>query len=172
MTGPTHLAPDLLAALRTRGWTVAAAESLTGGLVTAALVEVPGASRTVRGGVVAYATDLKVSLLGVDAGLLATCGAVAAEVAAAMAQGVRMRLAADVGLATTGVAGPDPQDGHDPGTVHVAVATADEVRVGSAQLGGDRMDVRTAARDLVLKLAIEVLGPPGTGRTSNTLEQM
>ena len=172
MTGSTHLAPDLLAALRTRGWTVAAAESLTGGLVTAALVDVPGASRTVRGGVVAYATDLKVSLLGVDAGLLAIRGAVAAEVAAAMAQGVRMRLAADVGLATTGVAGPDPQDGHDPGTVHVAVATADEVRVGSARLGGNRMAVRTAARDLVLGLAIEVLGTAGTGQSSGTLEQV
>jgi len=167
-----RLAPDLLAALCARGWTVAVAESLTGGLVTAALVDVPGASRTVRGGVVAYATDLKASLLGVAADLLATRGAVDRDVAAAMARGVRRRLGADVGLATTGVAGPDSQDGHGRGTVHVAVATPDEVRVGSARLPGDRAAVRMAARDLVLGLAIDVVGRPGTGGPLGMLDEL
>lgn len=166
------LAPDLLVALGARGWTVAVAESLTGGLVASALVDVPGASRAVRGGVVAYATDLKASLLGVSVDLLAARGAVDPDVAAAMARGVRTRLGADVGLATTGVAGPDPQDGFGPGTVHVAVATVDGVRVESARFGGDRAAVRTAARDLVLTLAIEVVGRAGTGRPLGSLDEM
>ncbi|QTE30604.1 CinA family protein [Pengzhenrongella sicca] len=157
---PAALPADLLAALQTRGWSVAVAESLTGGLVTDALVAVPGASRSVRGGVVAYATDLKATLLGVDASLLAARGAVDPDVAAAMARGARYRLGADVGLATTGVAGPQGQDGERPGTVHVAVATAHGVRVASAQLPGGRAEVRAAARDLVLRLALDVVGDP------------
>ncbi|WP_396134545.1 CinA family protein [Cellulomonas sp. ATA003] len=108
-------AAALVAALAAHGRSVAVAESLTGGMVTAAVVDVPGASRVLRGGVVAYATDLKAQLLGVDRALLARVGAVDPGVAGEMAQGVRARLGADVGLATTGVAGPDPQDGHAPG---------------------------------------------------------
>ncbi|SFK35956.1 CinA family protein [Cellulomonas sp. KH9] len=148
----------VLDAAARRGWSLAVAESLTGGLVTATLVDVPGASRVLRGGVVAYATELKASVLGVDAALLAARGAVDPEVAVAMATGVRQRLAADVGLATTGVAGPDPQDGHAPGTVHVAVVTPEGDHVRSLHLPGDRRDVRTAACAAVLGLAAEVLG--------------
>jgi nicotinamide-nucleotide amidase len=106
--------------LTERGETVAAAESLTGGLVVAALVGVPGASKVVRGGVVAYMTDLKATLLGVDTELLGRVGAVDPDVARAMARGVGVRLGADHGLATTGVAGPDPQDGHAVGEVWIA----------------------------------------------------
>lgn len=116
------IAADLIYALSERGQTVAVAESLTGGLVCAALVEVPGASAAVRGAVVSYATDLKHRLLDVDAGLLARNGPVDPDVAAQMALGVRERLGADWGLATTGVAGPDPQDGVAPGRVYLAVA--------------------------------------------------
>ena len=85
----------------------------------------PGASSVLRGAVVAYATDLKGTLLDVDRALLDARGAVDPDVAGEMARGVRARLGADVGLATTGVAGPDPQDGQPPGTVHVAVRTPD-----------------------------------------------
>ncbi len=95
-----------------RGLTIGAAESLTGGLVTAALTTVPGASAVVRGGIVAYAADVKNQLLGVDADLLARVGTVHPDVAVAMARGVRERLGAAVGVATTGVAGPEPADGH------------------------------------------------------------
>jgi nicotinamide-nucleotide amidase len=116
------IAADLIYALSERGQTVAVAESLTGGLVCAALVEVPGASAVVRGAVVSYATDLKHRLLDVDAGLLARNGPVDPDVAAQMALGVRERLGADWGLATTGVAGPDSQDGVAPGRVYLAVA--------------------------------------------------
>ena len=143
-----------------RGTTVAAAESLTGGLVCAALTSVPGSSAVVRGGVVVYATSLKASLAGVPASVLDADGPVAASTAAAMASGVRARLGADIGLATTGVAGPDPQDGHPPGTVHVAAATADGVRVrsftGASVLQGGREDVRAATVRAVLALLSEV----------------
>ncbi|WP_250448154.1 CinA family protein, partial [Actinotalea sp. C106] len=111
--------------------TVAVAESLTGGALTDGLVTVPGASRCLRGGVVAYATDLKHELLGVDETLLSRDGPVHPDVARAMAQGVRVRLTADYGLATTGVAGPDPQGGRPPGTFHVAVAGPRGVEVRS-----------------------------------------
>ncbi len=150
------LARALLTAAATRGWTAAVAESLTGGAVCSALVDVPGASAVLRGAVVAYATDLKGTLLGVDGDLLAARGAVDAEVAREMAAGVRTRLAADVGLATTGVAGPDDQDGHPPGTVHVAVATDRGARVRSLHLDGDRAQVRRETVRAVLRLALEV----------------
>jgi nicotinamide-nucleotide amidase len=116
------IAADLISALSERGQTVAVAESLTGGLVCAALVEVPGASAVVRGAVVAYATELKHRLLDVDGDLLARNGPVDPDVAAEMALGVRERLGADWGLATTGVAGPDSQHGVPPGRVYLAVA--------------------------------------------------
>lgn len=137
-------AADLLDSLASRGWTLAVAESLTGGLVTARLVAVPGASSVLRGGVTAYATDLKASVLGVDADLLAERGAVDPEVARQMAQGVRRLLGADVGLATTGVAGPDPQDGKPPGLVHVAMASPERTEDVELHLDGDRAAVREA----------------------------
>ncbi|HET6211899.1 MAG TPA: CinA family protein, partial [Micromonosporaceae bacterium] len=113
---------DLLAALDRRGETLAVAESLTGGLLAATIVAVPGASAVFRGGLVVYATDLKASLAGVPAGLLAERGAVDPDVAVALARGAREKCRSDWGLGTTGVAGPDPQDGVPPGTVYVACA--------------------------------------------------
>ncbi len=162
------LARQAVAELSLRRSTVAVAESLTGGLVCARLVDVPGASAVVRGGVVAYATDLKHRLLGVDDALLARVGAVDPEVAAWMAAGVRDRLGADYGLATTGVAGPDPQDGHRPGTVHVAVcgrlgSGPTGARVASLALPGDRAEVRAGAVEAVLRLLLDLLGVPADG---------
>lgn len=115
-------APGALALLAARGETLAVAESLTGGLVAAEITSVPGASRVFRGSVTAYATELKRDVLGVDGALLEERGAVDAEVARQMARGVREALGADWGIATTGVAGPEPQDGQPVGTVYVAVA--------------------------------------------------
>lgn len=135
-------AAELLAALRRRGWSVACAESLTGGLVCAELTAVPGASATVRGGVVAYATDCKVSVLGVDPALTARVGAVDPDVADQMAEGVRRLFDAEVGIATTGVAGPDPQDGQPVGTVHVSVATPAGIVRRRLVLGGTREEIR------------------------------
>jgi len=115
-------AADVVAVLRRRGETLACAESLTGGLVSAAVTDVPGASAVLRGGVVSYATDVKAGVLGVDRALLAHVGAVDADVARQMAKAVRRVMGSDWGVATTGVAGPDPQDGAAVGTVFVAVA--------------------------------------------------
>ena len=153
---PGDTAALLLAALEARGWTLAVAESLTGGAVCARLVDVPGASRVLRGGVVSYATDVKASLLGVPDDLLAERGAVDPDVAGAMAAGVRDRLGASVGLATTGVAGPDPQDGRAPGTVFVAVVTPLTSRIASWQFPGDRAAVRRATVGGVLEMALEM----------------
>ncbi|MEZ5116370.1 MAG: nicotinamide-nucleotide amidohydrolase family protein [Candidatus Nanopelagicales bacterium] len=149
--GPSPEAVAAVAALQSAGVTVAVAESLTGGLVCAALTDVPGASAVVRGGVVAYATDLKAGLLGVDPALLARVGPVHPDVAVAMAVGVAGRTGADLGLACTGVAGPDPQGGREPGVVFVAAARASVAAPGDAEdvlvrelaLPGDRAAVRT-----------------------------
>lgn len=153
-----------LDAVRARGWTLAVAESLTGGLLSARVVDVPGASLVHRGAVVAYATDLKAALLDVPADLLDAVGPVHPDVALHMAQGVRRHLTADVGVATTGVAGPDPQDGHPPGTVHVAVVTPDARQVLSLQLVGDRAAVREQCVVAALALLTDVVEDRATGR--------
>jgi nicotinamide-nucleotide amidase len=146
-------AAGLIAELTRRGLTIAVAESLTGGLLVAELIAVPGASIVVRGGVVAYATELKAQLLGVDAALLAASGPIHPEVAKQMAAGVRERLGADIGMATTGAAGPDPQDGHAPGEVWLGFAIGDEVTAVGLALGGDRAAIR---RDTVSETLLRV----------------
>jgi len=133
-----HAVASLLLA---RGLTLAVAESLTGGLVASRLVNVSGASEWFRGGVVSYASDVKYSLLDVPEGPV-----VSAAAAAAMATGVAAKLGADVGLAVTGVAGPDSQEGHPPGTVFMAVALPDQQPITvEAGLPGDRARVRQFA---------------------------
>ena len=156
VAGPAarELAAEVLGLLTQAGHTVATAESLTGGLVAATLTDVPGSSSAFRGGVVAYATELKSRLLGVDPVMLSAHGPVYPPVAAAMAEGVRKRLAATVGVATTGVAGPDPQDGHPPGTVHIAVSLADDTVVRTIALPGNRDEVRRLTVERVLGLLL------------------
>lgn len=112
--------------LAMQGRSVATAESLTGGQLGSTITSIPGASKIYRGGVIAYASDLKTDLLGVSQSLLSEGGAVQAKVALDMATGVAQRLDAEFGLAVTGVAGPDSQDGHQPGTVFVACIQRDE----------------------------------------------
>jgi len=148
------LATQVLDRLRAGGQTVAVAESLTGGLVAAALTDVPGSSAVFRGGVVAYATELKAELLGVDAMMLRRHGAIYPPVAAAMAQGVRARLGATYGVATTGVAGPDPADGQPVGTAHIAVSVADDTVVRTIALAGDRHEIRRLTVEHVLGLLL------------------
>jgi nicotinamide-nucleotide amidase len=153
-----ELADRVLARLQAAGHTLAVAESLTGGLLAAALTDIPGSSASFRGGVVTYATELKASLLGVDAAMLARHGAVYPPVAAAMAAGVRTRLGASHGLATTGVAGPDPADGQPVGTVHIAVSDAGDTVVRTLALAGDRQEIRTLTVEAVLGLLLGRLG--------------
>ncbi|MEU1495341.1 CinA family protein [Streptomyces sp. NPDC005775] len=152
-------AAEVLRLLVGRGETLAVAESLTGGLVAAELTSVPGASQAFRGSVTAYATPLKSELLGVDAELLTTRGAVDAEVAHQMATGVRRALGADWGAATTGVAGPEPQDGQPVGTVFVAVCgPSGTVKVTALRLNGGRSDIRRESVRSVLELLSGELG--------------
>ncbi|MFH8567879.1 CinA family protein [Streptomyces sp. NPDC017993] len=158
MTGPGSAAAGALELLAGRGQSLAVAESLTGGLVAGALTAVPGASRVVRGSVTAYATDLKRAVLGVDGALLAERGAVDGEVARQMASGVRRALGADWGIATTGVAGPDPQDGQPVGTVFVAVQGPDGAgEVRRLALEGDRDRIRLDTVEAVIILLLSEL---------------
>ena len=142
-------AAAVIATLTARHWSIAVAESLTGGLLTAELVRIPGASLVLRGGVVAYDTSIKHSLLGVDAELLARHGPVHQDVAAQMATGVRATLAvagepAHIGISTTGVAGPEPQDGQPVGTVHLGFSIGDRVTTTRLRLAGTRDQIRSA----------------------------
>jgi len=147
----------VVARLRELGLSVGTAESLTGGLVCAALTSVPGASTVVRGGVVAYASEVKADVLGVDGDLLARRGAVCEPVAAELADGIRRVLACSVGVSTTGVAGPDPADGQPVGTVFVAASGPWGILVEQLALTGDREEIRTASVLAVLTLLQEAL---------------
>jgi len=142
----------LHADLRELGATVAIAESVTGGLLTAALTATPGASLTVRGGLVVYATELKAALAGVPTRLLDERGAVDPDVALALARGARTRLGATYGLGVTGVAGPDPQDGKAVGTVFLALAGPADETVAERDFAGDRAAIRAAAVEAMLDI--------------------
>ncbi len=143
---------DLVSALKKKGETVATAESLTGGLVAAVLTSVPGSSAVVRGGVVVYATPLKHELAGVDDALLAEHGAVHPDVAAQLAGGARVTCGASWGIGLTGVAGPDPQDGIEPGVVHIGVSGPEVATVHTIGIDGNRHQVRAGAVAAALRL--------------------
>jgi nicotinamide-nucleotide amidase len=152
-----ELARAAVGLLIDRGETIASAESLTGGLVAAALTSVPGASAAFRGGIVAYATDLKAAVLGVPDDLLERHGTVHPAVAEAMAEGARARLSTTVGISTTGVAGPDPAEGKPVGTVFVAVAGPGGTVSRELALSGDRQAIRAATVDSALDLLVGAL---------------
>jgi nicotinamide-nucleotide amidase len=149
-----ELATEILRRLTDAGQTVATAESLTGGLVAAAFTDIPGSSDAFRGGVVAYAAELKARVLGVDKKMLDEHGPVYGPVAAAMAEGVRKRLGATIGVSTTGVAGPGDADGFPAGTVHVAVSLDDDTVVRTMALTGNRDEVRRLTVERVLGLLL------------------
>jgi len=156
---------DLISLCKSLGLTIATAESLTAGLVSASLAEVPGASAVLRGAVVTYATDTKGSLLGLDEAILEHV--VSEPVAQQMAISVCRLLDADLGLSTTGVAGPDPLDDQAPGTVWIAVhdARRNEGMTRLLALEGDRGYVRRTTATAVIALALEYLAHiPRTGR--------
>ena len=144
----------VLSLCRARKWTLATAESCTGGLVAARLTSVPGSSDVVLGGVVAYSDDVKERELGVEASVLAEHGAVSAETAAALAVGVRARLDADVGISVTGVAGPGGGTPDKPvGLVYLHVETPDASRGIEFNLPADRESIRTRSVVAALHLA-------------------
>lgn len=158
MSEPAAAWADLLPRLTESGATVATAESLTGGQLAAALTAVPGSSAVYAGGVVSYATEVKQSLLGVPTSLVAEHGVVSAECACAMAAGVRELLGTTYALATTGVAGPDPQEGRPVGTVYVALATPDGVRATELALTGNREQIQTATVAAAVSVLAATMG--------------
>ncbi|MCK7636840.1 nicotinamide-nucleotide amidohydrolase family protein [Corynebacterium sp. P7202] len=175
-TGVRGLAAEVVGALREEGMTVAFCESLTAGLAAAAVAGVPGASSVLRGGLVTYATDLKTTLAGVDGRVIAEHGVISGHCATAMAGGARDTCLADWGVALTGVAGPDPQDGHPVGEVWIGIAapTGDRwaVRAGGGRLVGDRDAIRSRAVVVALEELLAAVrggtfprggGPENTG---------
>lgn len=155
-------ASDALARLRDRTWSLGIAESLTGGSLAAEIVSVPGASSTLWGAVVAYATPVKHTLLGVDADLLAEHGPVHPDVALQMAAGARLAVQvdgrpADVGVSTTGVAGPGSPDGQPVGTVYIGVVTPTESVSESFAFVGDRSQIRIQAVEAALSMLVRII---------------
>ena len=150
-------AAELIRLLKDRGASIATAESLTGGALCAALVDVPGASAVLRGGVIAYSPEAKHDLLGVDPDLIEAAGVVSEDVAEAMAAGIRERAGATLGVSTTGVAGPEPHGGRVPGTVCIAVSGPRGALGATVMVTGDRAAVRSAAVEEALRLVIDAL---------------
>ena len=146
---------QVIAALKARGLTLAAAESCTGGLTAKRLTDVPGASAVFLGGVVSYTNGVKERALGVLHDMLEEYGAVSEPVARAMAEGVRRLTCADLALSVTGVAGPDRDDrGHDVGTVYIALSAQNETTVQLLHLSGDRSAIRAAAADEMFRMLL------------------
>jgi len=148
---------EALPELEARAETLATAESLTAGLVASTIAEVPGASAVLRGGLAAYATQVKTSVLGVDPSLIEREGVVSRACAEAMAAAGRRLFDVDWALATTGVAGPAEQDGRPVGTVFVAVAYGEHVRSLACGLAGDRAAIRRGAVAAVVGLLVDWL---------------
>ncbi|MBB5916023.1 nicotinamide-nucleotide amidase [Nocardia transvalensis] len=151
---------ELAEAIGASGWTVAVAESLTSGKIAATLGAAPAAGEWFRGGVVAYATEVKRRVLGMP-----DCSPVCAEAARAMAAGVRSMMRADIAVAVTGVGGPDSQDGAKPGSVWLAIATPDGTRAVYEEFAGEPVDVvhRTVRRALELLHHDVTHSPPTSG---------
>ena len=147
----------LVHVLADAGLTVATCESLTGGLVGATITSVPGSSAIFRGGLITYASDLKAALAGVDAQWIAEHGVVNDTTARQMATGCAHTCQADLGLACTGVAGPDRQDGQRPGTVHIAVAHDAQVFTRQLSLSGERKAVRLGTVSALLEFTCHVI---------------
>lgn len=153
----SYNAEQIVAQLRQNNLTVATAESLTAGMLSSAIADVSGASTVLHGGIIAYNNAIKHRLLGVSADTLAARGAVDAETAKQMARGARERLNADLGIATTGVAGPDPSEGKAVGIVFIALATAEETFAKLLRFGGNREKIRRSTVAASLKLMAEWL---------------
>lgn len=147
-------AEECLRLLDSRGHSVATAESLTAGLISATLASVPGASSALLGGVATYATKVKVAVLRVPQTLVDEYGVVSEQCAAAMATSVRAMFGATWGISATGVAGPERQEGRDVGTVYVGAAGPDGVDVQALNLSGGREAIRTGSVDGALHLLL------------------
>ncbi|WP_051407317.1 CinA family protein [Nocardia sp. CNY236] len=156
-------ADELVRALGAAHHTVSTAESLTAGLLAATIAGIPGASAVLRGGLIVYATDLKRDLAGVDASVLTADGPVAARTAEQLAVGARTRCGSTWGIGLTGVAGPDPQDGHPVGTVFVGIAGPDHNEVHRLKLPGNRWTIRIEAVHAAVRALLRRVHAADTG---------
>lgn len=154
-------ASEIVAQLTKKHLTIATAESLTAGMLSSSIADVAGASAVLQGGIVAYNNSIKHRLLGVSADTLAARGAVDSETAQQMATGVRQRFTADIGISTTGVAGPEPSEGKAVGIVFIALATADTTVAKLLRFDGNRDQIRTATVAAGLQLVAEWLDQHG-----------
>ncbi|WP_376790381.1 CinA family protein [Thermoflexus sp.] len=139
-------------ALKERGWRLAVAESCTGGLLGHRLTSVPGSSAYFLGGVIAYRKEIKVRILNVREETLARFGAISAEAAREMAEGVRRLFGADLALAITGVAGPDPEEGKPVGEMHIALVGPEGIWIHQIRGGLDRQENKALAVEAALEL--------------------
>ncbi len=149
-----HLLHEIL---RDRGLKIAVAESCTGGLLAAALTELPGSSQSFVGGMVTYANQAKIAVLGVDAATISAHGAVSAEVAAQMARAATTAFGADIGIGVTGIAGPGSEGGKPVGLTFVGVLLGDRSLVREYNWKGDRAFIRAATVEAAIELATEIL---------------
>lgn len=158
---PLQLSAQLGQLLRGRGWTCASAESCTGGLIGSWITSLSGSSDYFSGGIIAYSNSAKTSLLGVEQRTLDEVGAVSSECALEMAQGARRALNAEVGISSTGIAGPGGATARKPvGLIYVAVAIPDHAEVRELQLDGDRLENIHASAVAALELALHLLKSP------------
>lgn len=159
---PLALVERFVSVLRRARLTVATAESLTAGLISATIADVPGASAVLRGGLTAYNTVVKQGCLHIDPQLLEHHGAISSECAEAMAHQAQRLFGSDLAISATGVAGPEQQEGKPVGTVYVAVALTSEVQSARLSLSGDRRTVRFATVESALALALAAVERRGT----------
>mgnify|MGYP001186283727 CR=1 FL=1 len=154
---PRQSVEEIVAQLTQQELTIATAESLTAGMLSSAIADVPGASAVLQGGVVAYNNSIKHRVLGVSADTLAARGAVDAETAKQMAAGVRQRFNADLGVSTTGVAGPDPSEGKAVGIVFIALSTSNSTAAKLLRFDGSRAHIRKSTVAASIQLVAEWL---------------
>jgi len=151
------LAYELIQKLGQRHLTISVAESLTGGLVAASLTQIPGASAVFKGGIIAYGDEIKQQVLKVDPALITKFTSISDPVAQSMATNVREIMNTDIGIATTGVAGPDKSDGFAPGIVFVAISIGDHKICQKLELVGDRTQIRDQSVNEIFKLTLSQL---------------
>ena len=151
------LAYELIQKLGQQHLTISVAESLTGGLVAASLTQIPGASAVFKGGIIAYRDEIKQKVLKVDSDLITKFTSISEPVAQSMATNVRELMNTDIGIATTGVAGPDKSDGFAPGIVFVAISIGDHKICQKLELVGDRTQIRDQSVNEIFKLTLSQL---------------
>jgi len=153
------LAERLGSRLRERGWSCATAESCTGGGIALGITSIAGSSDYMQGGIVAYSNEIKQSMLSVSPATLDSVGAVSEQCAREMASGVRNALGTDVGISSTGIAGPGGATARKPvGLVYIAVSTPEANEVRELRLSGDRQHVMQESARMALELALSIIG--------------